>query len=104
MKDALGHGSNNHDGGFKTARAMANAQGRAMKEEMLRTQALAGNKAAADELASGSKSAPAPAHDGTIGRHGYNPEAVSKAIANNRTGKIGAREASAIHRLLRGLG
>lgn len=56
-------------------------------------------------LASGSpKSAPVPTHDGFVGRHGYNPESVSKAIANNRTGKIGAREGSAIHRLLRGRG
>lgn len=100
--------------------------------------------AAAEALASGQKSMPAPVHggmsgndrarlhdeyqreqaslsehnksrtanldefgrrkDGTVGRHGYNPESVSKAIANNRTGKIGAKEASAIHRLLRGRG
>jgi hypothetical protein len=37
-------------------------------------------------------------------RHGYNPIAVDKAIASsNRAGrKIGGREASAIHRLLKG--
>jgi len=35
-------------------------------------------------------------------RHGYNPSSVDKAIKNNRTGKIGGREASAIHRLLKG--
>lgn len=37
------------------------------------------------------------------GRHGYNPESVQKAIEGNRAGgKIGAKEGSAIHRLLRG--
>lgn len=40
----------------------------------------------------------------TIGRHGYNPDAVQKAIeSNNRHGpKIGGKEARMIHRLLRG--
>lgn len=40
----------------------------------------------------------------TIGRHGYNPDSVNKAIASsNRAGRrIGGKEASAIHRLLRG--
>lgn len=38
------------------------------------------------------------------GRHGYCADAVSKAIAaSNRAGRpIGRREASAIHRLLKG--
>jgi hypothetical protein len=81
---------------------------------------------AASELASGPKSAPIPTHDsmGTPrpsdniqnagakrgyneygSRHGYNPDAVNSAIAaQNRSGrgKIGGREASAIHRLLKG--
>lgn len=44
-----------------------------------------------------------PNEDGTEGRHGYNPESVQKAIEGNRAGgKIGAKEGSAIHRLLRG--
>lgn len=40
------------------------------------------------------------------GRHGYNPDAVNKAIASsNRSGRrIGGKEASAIHRLLKGRG
>lgn len=40
----------------------------------------------------------------TEGRHGYNAEAVNKAISSsNQFGpKIGGREASAIHRLLKG--
>lgn len=60
--------------------------------------------AAAQALASGDKSAPVPAHGGTIGRHGYNPDAINEAIAsNNRHGpKIGGREAKLIHRLMRG--
>jgi len=78
-------------------------------------------------LASGPKSAPAPIHDSmhdygaskgtgptmrpsnpapdsTLGRHGYSPDAVNKAIASsNRSGRrIGGKEASAIHRLLKG--
>ena len=83
-------------------------------------------------LASGPKSAPAPVHDSmSVGdtvraagynpmantmaerrssynehgsRHGYSPDAVNKAIASsNRSGRrIGGREASAIHRLLKG--
>ena len=81
---------------------------------------------AASELASGPKSATIPTHDsmGTPrpsdniqnaatargynehgSRHGYNPDAVNNAIAaQNRSGrgKIGGREASAIHRLLKG--
>jgi HrpA-like RNA helicase len=48
-------------------------------------------------MAKGTKP-PTPFH----GRHGYNPESVSKAIKNNRTGKIGKKEAGLIHRLLRG--
>lgn len=64
---------------------------------------------AARSLASGAKSAPAPVHDAQRSgynehgsRHGYNPESVNNAIKNNRTGKIGSKEASAIHRLLKG--
>lgn len=66
---------------------------------------------AANALKSGSpKSTPAPVHDAQKGssynehgsRHGYNPESVNSAIKNNRTGKIGRKEATAIHRLLKG--
>lgn len=78
-------------------------------------------------LASGPKSAPAPVHDAMTtdqwgthnamygkrasdgynehgSRHGYNPDAVNKAIsASNRGGqKISGKQASAIHRLLKG--
>jgi hypothetical protein len=70
------------------------------------------DNAAASELASGPKSATIPTHDsmrndGSLspgGRHGYNPDAVNKAIASsNRAGRrIGGKEASAIHRLLKG--
>lgn len=35
-------------------------------------------------------------------RHGYNPDSVNEAIKNNRTGKIGGREAKMIHALLKG--
>lgn len=61
--------------------------------------------------ASSPKSAPAPVHEAQTkgssynehgSRHGYNPESVNSAIKNNRTGKIGRKEASAIHRLLKG--
>lgn len=71
------------------------------------------NQAAAAALSGGAKSAPAPVHDGMSGalspggRHGYNPEAVNNAIsAQNRSGrgKIGGREASMIHALLKGRG
>lgn len=51
------------------------------------------------------KSAAAPVHDSmTSGRHGYNADAVNNAIASsNRAGRrIGGKEASAIHRLLKG--
>lgn len=78
-------------------------------------------------LASGPKSAPAPVHDSMTAdqwgthnamygkrasdgynehgsRHGYNPDSVNKAIAaSNRGGqKISGKQASAIHRLLKG--
>ena len=33
---------------------------------------------------------------------GYNPKSVQKAIENNRTGKIGGKEAKMIHALLKG--
>lgn len=39
---------------------------------------------------------------GGSGTHKYNASSVNSAIKNNRTGKIGGREASAIHRLLKG--
>jgi hypothetical protein len=88
--------------------------------------------APSDQLNSGPKSAAAPVHDsmtslqGSIarghamrlagdgghvpgfpagGRHGYSPDAVNSAIAaQNRSGrgKIGGREAKAIHALLKG--
>jgi len=47
-----------------------------------------------------------PRSDGTVGRHGYNPESVDKAInsASRHQGKVGGKERSAIHRLLRGRG
>lgn len=85
---------------------------------------------AAKMLASGPKSAAAPVHDSmstdqwgthnamygkrasddvastreSNGRHGYNAAAVNDAIASsNRSGRrIGGKEASAIHRLLKG--
>lgn len=82
---------------------------------------------ARDKLASGPKSAPAPIHDSmslsdsiarghamrtagdgghvsNFGRHGYNPDSVNRAIsASNRAGqKISGKQASAIHRLLKG--
>lgn len=77
---------------------------------------------AARELASGTpKSDAAPTHPamggwegsmmhnsagggGGNGRHGYNPDSVNKAIGNasRYQGKVGGREASAIHRLLKG--
>ena len=40
------------------------------------------------------------------GRNGYNPEAVNKAISNasRYQGKVSGREASMIHRLLKGRG
>lgn len=60
-------------------------------------------------LASGPKSAPAPVHGAMASsynehgsRHGYNPASVNEAIKNNRTGKIGGREAKMIHALLKG--
>lgn len=60
--------------------------------------------AAASNLAGGHpKSAPVPVHSGADGPQ-YNREAVNNAIASsNRAGRrIGGKEASAIHRLLRG--
>jgi hypothetical protein len=59
------------------------------------------------------KSAQAPVHDSMANkpgynehgsRHGYSPDAVNAAIASsNRAGRrIGGKEASAIHRLLKG--
>lgn len=42
-----------------------------------------------------------PAVDGAA-HHTYSKVAVDKAIKNNRTGKIGGREAKAIHGLLKG--
>jgi hypothetical protein len=71
------------------------------------------NEAAASQLSSGAKTEPVAIHDSMQkpgynefgSRHGYNPDAVNSAIAaQNRSGrgKIGGREASAIHRLLKG--
>lgn len=90
----------------------------------------ANNSDAARSLSGGAKSAAAPVHDGmntdqwgthnamygrrasddvastreSNGRHGYNAAAVNNAIASsNRSGRrIGGKEASAIHRLLKG--
>lgn len=103
MKDALGHGRNSFKGILPT---------RPFRESV------------ANELHSGTpKSAPAPVHDSmSVGdtvraagynpmantmaerRSSYNPDAVNKAIASsNRSGRrIGSKEASAIHRLLKG--
>jgi hypothetical protein len=70
--------------------------------------------APSDQLNSGPKSDAAPVHDSMAAkpgynehgsRHGYNPGAVNDAIASqNRSGrgKIGGREAKAIHALLKG--
>ena len=75
------------------------------------------DQGAAATLSSGTaKSDPAPVHDAMAAvsrpgynehgsRHGYNPQSTNDAIAaQNRSGrgKIGGREASAIHRLLKG--
>lgn len=73
------------------------------------------NTAAASELASGSKTPTIPVHDGMQAnppsgynehgsRHGYNPQSTNDAIASsNRAGRrIGGREATMIHRLLKG--
>lgn len=97
---------------------MADAHGTAQSQ--LRRWA---DQDATASLASGPKSAPAPVHDSmSVGdtvraagynpmantmaerRSSYNPDAVNKAIASsNRSGRrIGSKEASAIHRLLKG--
>lgn len=104
---------------------LADAHGTAMSQ--LNRWSDQGAKAS---LASGPKSAPAPVHDSMASqtpqtdalmprlsaalgssynehgsRHGYSPDAVNNAIAaQNRSGrgKIGGREASMIHRLLKG--
>lgn len=65
-----------------------------------------GEAASSLRSGSGAKSDTVPNHDGTIGRHGYNPESVDKAInsASRYQGKVSGKERSAIHRLLRGRG
>lgn len=123
MKDAKGHGSN--------SKGVAKAAGYSVERRpplgyFIRTPAGAehgpyfkehgawkdaANLSKPDAAAqlregSGSKSDTVPNHDGTIGRHGYNPESVDKAInsASRYQGKVSGKERSAIHRLLRGRG
>lgn len=83
------------------------------------------NTKAADALASGAKSDPVPIHDGmSVGaivraagydpmantmaerRASYNPSAVNQAITQSerRGGKVGGRERSMIHAVLKGRG
>jgi hypothetical protein len=52
---------------------------------------------AADKPKEAPKEAPKKPYE-----HEYNAEAVQKAINNNRTGKIGGKEAQAIHSVLKG--
>jgi hypothetical protein len=56
---------------------------------------------AAKHCADGEGEKPKPKEPQTEGRHGYNPEAVNKAIGSSRQ-KIGGKEARAIHALMRG--
>jgi hypothetical protein len=128
MKDAQGHGSNGRgSGGIADAIAKSNASFGARSPVLKSGDQLGdrgsggqqsgnpvtagghggdwGNMAAASSMASGPKSEPVPTHDSMGGRgQGYSPDAVNKAIAaSNRSGqRIGGREASMIHALLKG--
>lgn len=106
-KDAKGHGSNTRGGkaqvsvdpsklGYRIADIGAGGA-----EHNVQT----GGAWAAHQLARGNPHAvPPPVHAGASGRNDYNPQAVNNAIASsNRAGRrIGGKEASAIHRLLKG--
>ena len=129
MKDALGHGSNSHEvidthndnkvmSQHPTFRKAFNATkklsdtyeqkgGWQYQIRPIQSGATQNTRAAA-QLASGPKSQPVPIHDSMGGYNGSNPnynrDAVNNAISSsNRSGRrIGGKEASAIHRLLRG--
>lgn len=107
-KDAKGHGSNVHGSlAMGQNKSTPPSRGPAPWYDTPHNDPPS-DAAAAQRLreGSGSKSASVPNHDGTIGRHGYNPESVDKAInnASRYQGKVGGKERSAIHRLLRGRG
>jgi hypothetical protein len=130
MKDALGHGSDPTGAAAEQAPpphprgAYTREQRQAQINELAdKMKAIYGDKfdrghfvqVANKEFPTAAKKEPA-AHQGKTdvvtrgtslpsgGRHGYNAAAVNNAIASsNRSGrKIGAGEASRIHRLLRG--
>jgi hypothetical protein len=113
-----------HTDDLSDAHATAQSQLNRWAEQDAKSRPVGAGQAAS-ELASGAKSATIPTHDSQGiprpsdniqnaaskagynqygSRHGYNPDAVNKAIASsNRSGRrIGAGEASAIHRLLKG--
>jgi hypothetical protein len=120
-KDAGGHGSEAR-GGIARTEAILERMNRAADRAGVTPRQGFGNtaiqspanqdNAAAAALASGPKSAPVATHpamnsQGTVrtpSGHNYNAGAVNAAIASsNRSGRrIGGREASLIHRLLRG--
>lgn len=101
MKDAKGHGSEAKNAGDHIRDAASNALKNGPGHDSVRASLQ--DAAAAELLRVGGnpKSVPVPVHSGASG---YNRESVNQAIASsNRAGRrIGGKEASAIHRLLRG--
>lgn len=125
MKDAKGHGSNartaNSVDATFSSKAGVGGLGKGMYARLASGEQYKLNAAATGGMVPrvGSEIDPAQhtkviaeqhgiptAHLAPGGRFGYNPQAVNNAIASsNRAGRrIGGREASMIHRLLKGRG